>query len=77
MGGNFPDEGCQCFSFLSCSRNVEEYKFIRPLFTIPHGQFDGVARIPEFKEIGSFHGAAVFNIQAGNNPFSEHIIKNV
>ena len=56
---------------LKAGRNVQETKFVGPLFTIGLTQFYRVARTAQVDEVGAFDGLAVLDVQAGYDAFCQ------
>ena len=48
-------------------RDVEKAKLIRPLCVIGLGQRDRVASVAQIDKDHTFHGAAILDVQAGND----------
>ena len=57
--------------------DVEENHFVRALFVVAHGEFDGIADVAEFAgfgfaELDAASDLAVMDVETGNDSFCDH-----
>ena len=55
------------------SGDVQEDELVRALMVVPRGEPDGIAGIPQVDEPRALHHAAVLHVEAGDDPFGEHL----
>ena len=60
---------CEGLAAFVCSGDIEEYKLICALLAVGLAQLHRVAGIAQVHEINTFNGAAVLDVQAGDNAF--------
>src|SRR6185369_12743464 len=75
LGSNTFYKFGECTTFFIGRRDIEKDKFIRPLVRISASQFYRVAGIAKPDEVGALDRAAVFDVKAGNNAFSQHVLR--
>src|SRR5262249_30616467 len=59
------------FPLFMRSRNIKEHQFISTSLFVSLRQFDGTPHVAQVSEIDTFDGAAICNVQAGDDSMAE------
>ena len=76
MPGYFTDQRHEGLSALFRGSDVQKDQLVGALLCIKFSQFDGITGVTDVHKINTFYSPAIFDVQAGNDPFFKHKISS-